>query len=85
MKHCIHGLSVDPMSGKELCLTCISPASPASPSCYVALSALVEAWDSLPDGHYSPDIITEWLVDDMKPVIDVAREALAAQKSRRAT
>ena len=25
MRHCIHGLSVNPHSGKDLCLVCISP------------------------------------------------------------
>jgi len=52
--------------------------SSASPACYTALSDLVAAWESLPEGNHSPRVIGAWLMDDMKPAIDAARKVLSA-------
>ena len=37
------------------------------------LSGVVKAWDSLRPGDYSRDIVETWLIDKMKPAIEVAR------------
>lgn len=42
-----------------------------------ALKAIVEAWEKLPGGmSYTPRIVGDWLIKDMKPAIDRARKAL---------
>lgn len=41
------------------------------------LQQLVSAWEVLPGGHYSTEIIQKWLVEQMKPAIDKVRAALA--------
>jgi len=40
------------------------------------IKEMVAAWDSLPEGNYSPDIMSDWLMDSMKPVIDKFRTKL---------
>lgn len=37
------------------------------------LSDVVKGWNKLGAGDYSSRVITAWLKDDMKPVIDAAR------------
>lgn len=37
---------------------------------------MVEAWESLPEGYYDSETLEDWLVDDMKPVIDKFREKI---------
>lgn len=34
---------------------------------------MVDAWESLPEGEYDSETISNWLIDDMKPVIDMFR------------
>ncbi len=34
---------------------------------------MVKAWESLPEGDYNSETISDWLMDDMKPVIDKFR------------
>jgi len=34
---------------------------------------MVSAWESLPEGNYDSKTISDWLMDDMKPVIDKFR------------
>ena len=34
---------------------------------------MVKAWESLPEGAYDSYTISDWLMDDMKPVIDKFR------------
>jgi hypothetical protein len=34
----------------------------------------IEAWESLDEGHYSIDTISDWLLKQMKPAIDKLRE-----------
>lgn len=40
---------------------------------------MVKAWESLPEGNYDSDTISEWLMDDMKPVIDKFRAKINAR------
>ena len=47
-----------------------------------ALEALVEAWESLSVGNYSPARIQRWLNEDMKPAIDAARTVLGRSNDR---
>lgn len=44
------------------------------------LQEIVSAWEELPEGFYSSDKIEEWLVEDMKPVIDKIRNFLKTVK-----
>ena len=39
---------------------------------------MVTAWESLPEGDYDSDTISEWLVEKMKPVIDNFRVKINA-------
>ena len=39
---------------------------------------MVKAWESLQEGDYDSDIISDWLMDDMKPVIDKFRAKINA-------
>ena len=41
-----------------------------------ALEDVVAAWESLEIGLHTPARVEKWLVDDMKPIIDKAREVL---------
>lgn len=42
-----------------------------------ALENVVKAWESLPGNkYYTREDIQNWLVEQMKPAIDAAREAL---------
>ena len=41
---------------------------------YDNIEELIEAWESLPEGHHSPDTIAKWLLNDMKPVMDKLRK-----------
>lgn len=34
---------------------------------------VIDAWESLPEGNWNLGVIQEWLVEDMKPVIDGLR------------
>jgi len=38
---------------------------------------LIRAWESLPEGTYSPRQIQDWLVRKMKPAIDAARKGVS--------
>ena len=40
------------------------------------MKELIEAWGSLPEGHFQPNQISAWLVHEMKPVIDKFRVKL---------
>jgi len=41
------------------------------------LKKIVGAWESLEgDQNYTPDEISDWLMDDMKPVMDKIRKHL---------
>jgi len=44
----------------------------------VALAAVVDAWNQLPEGYYSPTEVDAWLHTSMKPAIDRARVVLQA-------
>lgn len=44
-----------------------------------ALRKVVEAWESLPEGDYSPEVIARWLKRQMKPAIDYARAVLTKE------
>jgi hypothetical protein len=45
----------------------------------VALRNFIAAWEKLPGGRdYSVSVMQAWLVEDMKPAADRAREAIAA-------
>jgi hypothetical protein len=46
-----------------------------------AVSDGIKAWETLPEGDYSPTIIDLWLTRDMKPAIDKLRAALADAKA----
>jgi len=37
---------------------------------------MVEAWESLSEGYYDSETLEDWLVDDMKPVIDKFRKKI---------
>ena len=39
---------------------------------------IVNAWESLPEGNYNCNTISDWLMDDMKPVIDKFRAKINA-------
>lgn len=39
---------------------------------------MVNAWESLPEGDYDSITISNWLMDDMKPVIDKFRAKINA-------
>tara|TARA_R110000765_G_scaffold38845_1_gene84932 strand:- start:1715 stop:1927 length:213 start_codon:yes stop_codon:yes gene_type:complete len=39
---------------------------------------MVKAWGSLPEGDYDSETISDWLMDDMKPVIDKFRAKINA-------
>ena len=39
---------------------------------------IVNAWESLKEGNYDSDTISDWLMDDMKPVIDKFRAKINA-------
>lgn len=41
---------------------------------------LVKAWESLPAGDYDSDTMAEWLLEDMKPVIDSFRNKINFNK-----
>jgi len=45
-----------------------------------ALRKVVEAWEALPEGHYSPREVERWMHRHMKPAIDAARAALSTTK-----
>ena len=40
------------------------------------LRHVVKAWESLPEGNYSPRMIEMWLRSEMKPAIDEIRQYL---------
>lgn len=40
-----------------------------------ALGVVVKAWDSLKPGSYDKDIWETWLLQKMKPAVEVARDA----------
>jgi len=44
-----------------------------------ALSAVVTAWESTPSGYTTGREIQRWIVEDMKPAIDGARDVLAVK------
>ena len=46
---------------------------------FIELKAVIDAWEKLSEGHYSPKEIEKWLHNDMKPVIDVLRNELKKQ------
>ena len=38
---------------------------------------LIEAWESLPEGHHKPQVIQRWLVDEMGPAVAQLRKVCA--------
>lgn len=44
------------------------------------LKNLVDAWESLPEGHYNSRTISDWLFKDMKPVVDGFRKKIKNSK-----
>lgn len=42
-------------------------------------TALVKAWEALPGGHHSTKVVEQWLCETMHPIVNRAREALAAR------
>jgi hypothetical protein len=42
---------------------------------HAMINKIIDAWETLKGGkNYNTDTIQEWLVEDMKPVIDEARK-----------
>jgi hypothetical protein len=42
-----------------------------------ALHNLIDAWEALPGGtNYTPQRVSVWLIEDMKPAVDYARRAV---------
>jgi hypothetical protein len=41
---------------------------------------IVKAWESLPEGDYDSETISDWLIDDMKPIIDKFRKKIKKAK-----
>ena len=46
------------------------------------LEEIVQAWEILPTGFHTPSDVEDWLVEDMKPVIDHIRKYLEEAKLR---
>jgi hypothetical protein len=50
----------------------------------VMINKIIDAWESLKGGKsYDPDVIQDWLVCDMKPVIDEARKLVRRKAPKR--
>lgn len=47
-----------------------------------ALSDLIDAWEALPEGNYSPGAIERWLRHHMKPAVDAGRSAIGRSELR---
>lgn len=45
-----------------------------------ALSGIVGAWETLPEGHHTRETIQKWLIKEMHPSIVKAREVLTNEK-----
>ena len=53
------------------------PKVTPQPSARAALETVVEAWESLQGGtHYTPQVIEGWLINQMAPAINKARQVL---------
>ena len=46
-----------------------------------AIKAVIEGWDSLPEGNHSPSEVQKWLVEKMQPAIFNLRTLLKKEKS----
>tara|TARA_R110000744_G_C18884221_1_gene507090 strand:+ start:70 stop:468 length:399 start_codon:yes stop_codon:yes gene_type:complete len=46
---------------------------------------IIKAWEKLPEGYYDSETMSEWLSEDMKPVIDECREKLKESVSEKIT
>lgn len=40
------------------------------------IKEMITAWESLPEGEYDSETTSDWLMDDMKPVIDDFRNII---------
>lgn len=45
-----------------------------------ASNNLLDAWNVLKSGNYSPKTIEKWLIEEMKPAVDKLRLALKRDK-----
>lgn len=49
----------------------------AAPELLEALEEILSAWEKLPEGHYPPAIVQNWLAQDVQPAMDTVRTAIA--------